>query len=166
MFTDEGVFLEKDVVAFAAANLEDEFADVEQVVSAHSQLQGKNTPHFTSIFRAPAARGAPATAADAHTHPRLHRKLTARQSSATRRLSRAESSSRRRKSVRRIPDLPAQLRPSMSAAPKVAWRLSHKSHRRSAEASAEPDTPAERKGKTDFHISNLHKHTVGHSVPV
>lgn len=41
VFTNDGVFLEKDVVAFTAANLEDEFADVEQAVSTHSQLQGK-----------------------------------------------------------------------------------------------------------------------------
>lgn len=41
VFTNDGVFLEKDVVAFSAANLEDEFTDVEQVVSTDSQLQGK-----------------------------------------------------------------------------------------------------------------------------
>lgn len=43
MFTNDGVSLEKDVVAFTAANLEDDFTDVEQVVSTDSQLQGKST---------------------------------------------------------------------------------------------------------------------------
>lgn len=41
LLTNDGVFLEKDVIAFTAANLEDEFTDVEQVVSTDSQLQGK-----------------------------------------------------------------------------------------------------------------------------
>lgn len=43
MFTNDGFSLEKDIVAFTAANLEDDFTDVEQVVSTDSQLQGKST---------------------------------------------------------------------------------------------------------------------------
>lgn len=69
-------------------------------------------------------------------HP--HRKLTERQSSAMRRLSPAESTSMRRNSVRSIADLLLQLRPSMSAPSRALWRLSHRSHRWSTEASAEP----------------------------
>lgn len=41
VFTNDGVSLEEDVVAFTAANLEDQFTDVEQVVSTDSQLQRK-----------------------------------------------------------------------------------------------------------------------------
>lgn len=41
VFTNDGVFPKKDVIAFTAANLKDEFTDVEQVVSTDSQLQGK-----------------------------------------------------------------------------------------------------------------------------
>lgn len=46
-FTNDGVSLEEDVVAFTAANLEDQFTDVEQVVSTDSQLREKhNKPAF------------------------------------------------------------------------------------------------------------------------
>lgn len=49
-FTDDGVLLEKDVVAFTAANPEDQLTDVEQVVSADSQLQGKCKRKSSSSF--------------------------------------------------------------------------------------------------------------------
>lgn len=114
-------------------------------LTASCRENAKEKAHFNSIFRRPAAHVAQwQWQQQTPTHPHLHRKLTARQSSATRRLSRAESRSMRRNSVRSIPDLLAQLRPSMSASSRAPWRLSHKSHRRSTEASAEPDITAER----------------------
>lgn len=50
LFTDDGVFLEEAVVALAAAHLEDQLADVEQVVSADVQLRRSTTRH---TFRFP-----------------------------------------------------------------------------------------------------------------
>lgn len=41
MFTYDGVVLEEDVVAFTAADLEDELTDVEQVFSTDTQLERK-----------------------------------------------------------------------------------------------------------------------------
>lgn len=54
MFTDDGVFLEEDVVAFTAADLEDELTDVEQVVSTDTQLgrkmQKKKKKNFIQLL--------------------------------------------------------------------------------------------------------------------
>lgn len=52
MFTDDGVFLEEDVVAFTAADLEDELTDVEQVVSTDTQLGRKmqKKPNFIQLL--------------------------------------------------------------------------------------------------------------------
>ncbi len=75
---------------------------------------------------------------DTHAHPQRHRRLTARQSLAMCRLSWAELRSMRRNNARSIPDLLLQRRPSMSAAAKVPWRRSHKSHKRSTEPSELP----------------------------
>lgn len=111
-------------------------------LTASCRENAKEKIHFNSIFRTPAAHMAQ-WQQQTPTHPHLHRKLTARQSSAMCRLSWAESRSMRRNSVRSIPDLLAQLRPSMSAASKVPWRLSHKSHRWSTEVSAAPDIARE-----------------------
>lgn len=78
-----------------------------------------------------------------------------------RRLSRAESTSMRRNSVRSIADLLLQLRPSMSAPSRAPWRLSHRSQRRSTEASAEPVIAAEGPSwSQESHISNVHKANV------
>lgn len=41
VFTNDGIFLEEGIVDFSAANLVDEFTDVEQVVSSDSQLKEK-----------------------------------------------------------------------------------------------------------------------------
>lgn len=76
--------------------------------------------------------------------PHRHGRLTARQSLAMCRLSGAELRSMRRNSVRSIPDLLLQRRPSMSAFAKVLWRPSHKSHRRSTEPSELPGTAGRR----------------------
>lgn len=49
MFTYDRVVLEEDVVAFTTADLEDEFADVEQVVPTDAQLERKmqkTSPNF------------------------------------------------------------------------------------------------------------------------
>lgn len=53
MFTDDGVFLEEGVVAFTAADLEDELTDVEQVVSTDTQLGRKiqkNKQNFIQLL--------------------------------------------------------------------------------------------------------------------
>lgn len=53
MFTDDGVFLEEGVVAFTAADLEDELTDVEQVVSTDTQLgrkMQKNKQNFIQLL--------------------------------------------------------------------------------------------------------------------
>lgn len=47
-FTDDGVFLEEAVVALVAAHLEDQLADVEQVVSTDAQLRGSTTTTTTT----------------------------------------------------------------------------------------------------------------------
>lgn len=49
--TDDGVFLEEAVVALVAAHLEDQLADVEQVVSTDAQLRGSTTTTTTTTTR-------------------------------------------------------------------------------------------------------------------
>lgn len=123
LFTDDGVFLEEAVVAFAAAHLEDQLADVEQVVSADVQLRRSTTRHTFRFptFWIPQGLQGPGQG------------LTARQSRAMHRSSRAEFWSTRRNSVLSMADLLLQLRPSRSALAKAWWRPSHRSHRRSTE---------------------------------
>lgn len=48
--TYERVVLEEDVVAFSAADLEDEFTDVEQVVSTHTQLEEEEEEKQSFVF--------------------------------------------------------------------------------------------------------------------
>lgn len=149
LFTDDRVLLEEDVVVFTAADLEDELTDIEQVVPTDTKLgrkmPKKQTTEKTSNFcfevlKCPAWPCNSDLAAHALTpaRPHRHRRLTARQSLAMRRLSCAELRSMRWNSVRSIPDLLLQRRPSMSAFAKVLWRPSHKSHRRSTEPSELP----------------------------
>lgn len=72
VFTNDGVFLEKDVVAFTAANLEDEFTDVEQVASTHSQLQGKCKKNANLIFILYLGPRLPTWPSDSSRHPHTH----------------------------------------------------------------------------------------------
>lgn len=50
MSTYDRVVLEEDVIAFTAADLEDELTDVEQVVSTDTQLERKMQNKFTQLL--------------------------------------------------------------------------------------------------------------------
>lgn len=67
-FTDDGVFLEEAVVAFVAAHLEDQLADVEQVVSADVQLRRSTRRHTFSFWTFRISRVPACTVGGSETH--------------------------------------------------------------------------------------------------